>query len=64
MPTMQRKACPACNHPERKTIDRALGIGQAPRSIVRRYSGLARRLVNKHRDECLHLEGEGATVGT
>ena len=47
------KPCPACEHPERRTIDRALGIGQSPRSIIRRYAGLSRRDVQKHRDVCL-----------
>lgn len=50
---MQRKACPACNHPERATINRALSIGQAPRSIIRRYAGLGRKALQRHRDECL-----------
>jgi hypothetical protein len=50
---MQRKPCPACTHPERRTIDGALAIGQAPRSIIRRYAGLNRKAVQKHRDECL-----------
>jgi hypothetical protein len=54
---MQRKPCPACSHPERKTIHRALGIGQAPRSIRRRYAGLNRRALARHRDECLQVGG-------
>ena len=50
---MQPKTCPVCAHVERSTIDRALAIGQAPRSIVRRYAGLSRKAVQRHRDECL-----------
>ncbi|MEJ7873584.1 MAG: hypothetical protein WKF67_15105 [Rubrobacteraceae bacterium] len=49
----QSKACAACSHPERRTIDNALWGGQAPRSIIRRYAGLSRRAVTRHRDECL-----------
>ncbi len=49
----EAKRCPACHHVERATIDRALAIGQAPRSIIQRYRGLSRRVVQKHRDECL-----------
>jgi hypothetical protein len=54
----QSKPCPACNHPERATIDRALGIGQAPRSILRRYAGLNRKALQRHRDKCLRSKGE------
>ncbi len=56
---MQRKPCPACSHPERKTINRALAIGQAPRSVRRRYAGLNRKALQMHRDQCLGSEGEG-----
>ncbi len=51
---MQLKRCPACEHPERRTIDNALAIGQAPRSVVRRYAGLSRKAVSLHRDEGHH----------
>ena len=47
------KTCKVCSHRERATIDNALRIGQAPRSIIRRYAGLSRRAVTWHRDECL-----------
>jgi hypothetical protein len=57
---MPHKPCPACIHPERKTIDRALEIGQAPRSIVRRYAGLNRKALQKHGDECLRIEKDAA----
>jgi hypothetical protein len=40
-------------------INRALAIGQAPRSIIRRYAGLGRKAVQKHRDECLQPAGGG-----
>ncbi len=60
------RACPACQHVERDTIDRALAMGQAPRSIIRRYAGLSRKALVRHRDECLRHtvvvegpEGEG-----
>ena len=36
-----------------KTIDRALEAGQAPRSVVRRYAGLNRKALTRHRDGCL-----------
>ncbi len=58
-PTMQRKKCPVCAHIERSTINGALGAGLSPRSLVRRYAGLARKAVQKHRDGCLGLEGGG-----
>ena len=58
-PTMQRKRCPVCTHIERTTIDGALGVGLAPRSLVRRYAGLSRKAVQKHRDGCLGLQGGG-----
>lgn len=51
---MQPKPCPACEHPERRIIDRALAIGQSPRSIIRRYAGLNRKAVQRHRDERHH----------
>ena len=58
---MQRreKPCPACEHVERATIDNALRIGQAPRSVRRRYAGLNRKALTRHRDECLQLRPEG-----
>lgn len=43
--------------PEGKTIDRALAIGQAPRSIIRRYAGLSRKAVMRPRDGCLVGDG-------
>ncbi len=45
--------CKACEHPEWRTIDNALALGQSPRSIVRRYRGISRLEVQRHRDECL-----------
>ena len=56
---MPRKSCPACSHPERAMIDKALCIGQAPRSVVRRYAGLNRKALQKHRNECLQPAGGG-----
>ncbi len=50
---MTAKTCKACEHPDRAVIDRALAIGQAPRSIVRRYRYISRLEVQRHRDECL-----------
>ncbi len=51
------RPCQACVHPERKTIDRGLAIGQAPRSVVRRYRGLSRKAVQRHRDAGHHEAG-------
>ena len=56
---MPSRNCPACGHPERATVDKALAVGQAPRSIVRRYPGLTRKAVARHRDEG-HHETKGA----
>ena len=36
---------------EPTTIDKILGIGMSPRSIVRRYAGLSRKAVERHRDK-------------
>ena len=36
---------------EPTTIDKALGIGMSPRSIVRRYAGLSRKAVQRQRDK-------------
>jgi len=47
------KVCRVCAHGERTTIDGSISIGQAPRSIARRYSDLSRRAIAAHRDECL-----------
>ena len=52
-----------CRHPERGTIDRALALGQASRSVLRWYAGLSRRAVQKHQDECL-LAGGGGGAGS
>jgi hypothetical protein len=47
--TMAPKICPACGHPKKATIDRALSRGQCPRN-------LARKALRRHRD--------GGLVGT
>jgi hypothetical protein len=39
---------------EPTTIDKILGIGMSPRSIVRRYAGLSRKAVQRHRDKRHH----------
>lgn len=44
--------CRVCAHGERAGIDSSLTIGQAPRSIARRYTDLTRRSIARHRDEC------------
>jgi hypothetical protein len=54
------KGCPACEHLERRVIDNALRIGQAPRSVVRRYAGLNRRALTRHRDEGHHKRERNA----
>lgn len=56
-----RKPCKACTHPERATIDKALQVlGMSPRSIIRRYAGLSRKAVQRHRDECLTKPADAA----
>jgi hypothetical protein len=57
---MLRKTCPACVHPERKTIDRALEICQSLRSIVRRYARLNRKALHKHREASHHDQERAA----
>jgi len=42
--------CKACGHQERNVVDRAFGAGQAPRPVVRRYAGLNRKALTRHRD--------------
>lgn len=55
---MTGKGCKACEHPDRGVIDRALiKAGQSPRSIERRYSGISRREIQRHKDECLAARG-------
>jgi hypothetical protein len=54
------KACPVCEHLKWATIKRGLSIGQSPRSIRRRYSGLSREANQPHRDVCLRTEGAAA----
>jgi hypothetical protein len=51
--TAKAKPCPVCSHLERTTIERGLSMGQSPRSIRRRYAGLSRKAIQKHRDACL-----------
>jgi hypothetical protein len=58
--TMPCKTCPVCVHPERKTIDRTLEIGQSPQSIVRRYASLGRKALHKHREEGHHDQERAA----
>jgi hypothetical protein len=36
-----------------------LSIDQAPRSILRRYAGLNRKALTRHREVCLQMVGEG-----
>jgi hypothetical protein len=54
--TAKEKPCPVCSHLERGTIERGLQLGQSPRSLLRRYSGLSRKAVQRHRDRCLRTE--------
>jgi hypothetical protein len=54
---MKAKTCPVCSHRERPTVDRALAIGQSPRSIRRRYSDLSRKAIQRHRGKCLNGDG-------
>ena len=50
-----RKArpCRVCEHGELKKIDDGLRAGLSPRFMARRYSGLDRVKLARHRDECL-----------
>ena len=50
---MSAKPCKACAHQERNVVDRALAVGQAPRSAVRRYAGPNRKALTRPRDERL-----------
>jgi hypothetical protein len=47
---------PRSSRPERRAIDRTLGVGKAPRSIIiRRYdAGPNRRALQRRRDEGHH----------
>ncbi len=57
----KRKECPVCSHLERSVVERALVLGQSPRSIVRRYVGITRLEIQRHKDECIRAKrGEGA----
>ena len=40
---MSAKPCKACAHQEHDVVDRALAVGRAPRSAVRRYAGPNRK---------------------
>ena len=51
----KRSVCKVCGHIERAVIERGLGVGQSPRSIRRRYHGLGRKDIERHRDRCLQL---------
>ena len=52
--TATAKACRVCEHPERCVIDRAMiEFGQAPCNVKRRYAGVSRRAIQRHRDVCL-----------
>ncbi len=55
---MLRKArpCRVCEHGERAKIDEGLQAGLAPRFMARRYSGLDRVKLARHRDRCLKAE--------
>jgi hypothetical protein len=50
---MSAKPCKACAHQEHNVVDRALAVGQAPRSVVRRYAGPNRKALTRPRDGCL-----------
>jgi hypothetical protein len=50
---MSAKPCKACAHQEHNVVDRALTVGQAPRTVVRRYAGLNRKALTRPRDGCL-----------
>jgi hypothetical protein len=54
------KECKVCSHLERSVVERGLAIGQSPRSIQRRYAGLTRKAIQRHRDKCLAKPAEDA----
>ena len=45
--------CKAYARQERNIVDRALGVGQAPRPVARRYAGFNRKALTHHREVCL-----------
>jgi hypothetical protein len=45
------------HHEREGVIDGALGPGQSPRSIIRRYAGLSRKALTRHRDKGHHERG-------
>jgi hypothetical protein len=48
------KPCKVCLDHEVRRINKALVvIGQSPRNLARRYSGITRRDLTRHRDVCL-----------
>jgi hypothetical protein len=55
---MTRGGCPACSHPDAKTLDRVLVLPpgargkRGPRSLSRDF-GLDRRAIARHERECL-----------
>ena len=56
------KPCRVCALPasEREMLDDALTTkGQSPRSAPRRYAGLTRHALSRHRDVCLKAESGG-----
>ncbi len=53
------KVCKVCEHVDRAVIERGLAVAQSPRSIKRRYAGLSRKAIERHRDICLQLGSEG-----
>lgn len=50
---MRPKACPACGHFDRKTVDRLLGLGFSPRFVSKRFIVLSRRAIERHAAVCL-----------
>jgi hypothetical protein len=51
--TRRKPKCRVCEHLERTTIERRLGMGQSLRSIRRRYHGVSRLDIVRHRDLCM-----------
>jgi hypothetical protein len=52
-------ACRVCENPERSLVDRAmLEYGQLPRSVMRRFAGISRRALQRHRAVCLEARLE------
>jgi hypothetical protein len=51
----QRKACPVCEGPEPRTVNRLLALGYGSRFVAARVPRVNRKDVRRHTDRCLPL---------